>query len=142
MKAGHGLAIWGARLRAIYGDRAGTEFRREIFVRLNIPPSESLLGGVSQPLSGQQVRDLLLKLAGSESVARITRQAVEELQPSRPDVVFLDIGIPGMSGFDLLDGLGDAQPLVVFTTAYDRYALDAFRVNSIDYFLSRWSPHS
>jgi len=50
-------------------------------------------------------------------------------------VLFLDIEMPGLSGFDLLERLGPPQPLVVFTTAYDQYALDAFKVNSIDYLL-------
>jgi two-component system LytT family response regulator len=46
-------------------------------------------------------------------------------------VLFLDIQMPGLSGLELLAELPE-QPLVVFTTAYDRYALDAFKVNSID----------
>ena len=51
-----------------------------------------------------------------------------------PDVLFLDIQMPGMTGFEMLSLL-DPQPLVVFTTAYDQYALQAFEVNSIDYLL-------
>jgi two-component system LytT family response regulator len=50
------------------------------------------------------------------------------------DVLFLDIEMPGMNGFEML-GMMEQQPLVVFTTAYDRYALRAFEVNSIDYLL-------
>jgi two-component system LytT family response regulator len=50
------------------------------------------------------------------------------------DVLFLDIQMPGLSGFETLAML-NPQPLVVFTTAYDRYALQAFEVNSIDYLL-------
>jgi two-component system LytT family response regulator len=50
------------------------------------------------------------------------------------DVLFLDIQMPGMNGFEML-GMLDPQPLVVFTTAYDQYALKAFEVNSIDYLL-------
>jgi two-component system LytT family response regulator len=49
-------------------------------------------------------------------------------------VLFLDIQMPGMTGFEML-GMLDPQPLVVFTTAYDQYALQAFEVNSIDYLL-------
>ena len=51
-----------------------------------------------------------------------------------PDVLFLDIQMPGMNGFEMLS-LMDPQPIVVFTTAYDQYALRAFEVNSIDYLL-------
>jgi len=50
------------------------------------------------------------------------------------DVLFLDIQMPGMTGFEML-GMMEQQPLVVFTTAYDQYALQAFQVNSIDYLL-------
>jgi two-component system, LytTR family, response regulator len=62
-------------------------------------------------------------------------QALADLERLRPDVLFLDIEMPEMSGFDLLERLGAVQPLIVFTTAYDQYALDAFKVNSIDYLL-------
>jgi two-component system LytT family response regulator len=65
--------------------------------------------------------------------------AVEELRQRLPDVLFLDIHMPGLSGFELLAELPE-QPLVIFTTAYDRYALEAFRVNSIDYLLKPIEP--
>ena len=55
------------------------------------------------------------------------------------DVLFLDIQMPGLTGFELLEQL-DRPPLVVFTTAYDRYALDAFDVSSIDYLLKPIEP--
>jgi two-component system LytT family response regulator len=55
------------------------------------------------------------------------------------DVLFLDIQMPGLTGFELLEQL-DHAPLVVFTTAYDRYALDAFEVSSIDYLLKPIEP--
>ena len=60
--------------------------------------------------------------------------ALEAIEKTKPDLLFLDIEMPGMSGFELLAQL-NAQPLVVFTTAYDRYALEAFGVNSVDYLL-------
>jgi two-component system LytT family response regulator len=55
------------------------------------------------------------------------------------DVLFLDIQMPGMTGFDLLAQLPE-QPFVIFTTAYDEYALRAFEVNSIDYLLKPIEP--
>src|SRR5262245_28902150 len=55
------------------------------------------------------------------------------------DVLFLDIQMPGMTGFQLLERL-DADVPVVFTTAYDRYALNAFEVNSVDYLLKPIEP--
>ena len=66
------------------------------------------------------------------------RQAVESIQKEKPDLVFLDIQMPRVSGVEvceaLLDG-GDTLPLVIFVTAYDEYALQAFEVHAIDYLL-------
>jgi two-component system LytT family response regulator len=61
-----------------------------------------------------------------EAVAYLTREPV--------DVLFLDIQMPGMNGFEMLARLPD-EPVVIFTTAFDQYALRAFEVNSIDYLL-------
>jgi two-component system LytT family response regulator len=61
-------------------------------------------------------------------------EAVKFLLQKPVDAVFLDIQMPGMTGFDLLQKL-PKEPAVVFTTAYDRFALEAFEVNSIDYLL-------
>jgi two-component system LytT family response regulator len=56
------------------------------------------------------------------------------LSPASVDALFLDIQMPGMTGFEML-AMMDPQPMVVFTTAYDQYALQAFEVNSVDYLL-------
>lgn len=61
-------------------------------------------------------------------------QAAGEIELLRPDVLFLDIQMPEVTGFELLSRL-EVQPLVIFTTAYDQYALRAFEVNSVDYLL-------
>jgi two-component system, LytTR family, response regulator len=64
------------------------------------------------------------------------REAVGTLQRERPDLVFLDIQMPGLSGFDVLAHLPrDLLPLVVFVTAYDQYAVQAFEARAIDYLL-------
>src|SRR4051794_38172623 len=55
------------------------------------------------------------------------------------DVLFLDIQMPGLTGFELLDQI-EQPPVVVFTTAYDAYALDAFETNAIDYLLKPIEP--
>jgi len=65
--------------------------------------------------------------------------AIEAIQAASPDVLFLDIQMPGLTGFDLL-GRVERQPFVIFTTAYDQYALKAFEVNSIDYLLKPVEP--
>ncbi len=72
-----------------------------------------------------------VRLAGS---AIDPETALAELGDREVDVLFLDIQMPGLTGFDLLERLDRDVP-VIFTTAYDRYALDAFAVNSIDYLL-------
>jgi two-component system LytT family response regulator len=60
--------------------------------------------------------------------------AIPAIIQAKPDVLFLDIEMPGMNGFQMLSQL-EPQSLIVFTTAYDRYALEAFGVNSVDYLL-------
>jgi len=90
-----------------------------------------------EPLAITRLRRLL-EATGRVEIAGTSGdpgQALAEVERLRPDVLFLDIEMPEMSGFDFLGRLGAAQPLTVFTTAYDQYALDAFKVNSIDYLL-------
>jgi two-component system LytT family response regulator len=65
--------------------------------------------------------------------------AIKALSADLPDVLFLDIQMPEMNGFDVLAAL-KRQPIVVFTTAYDQYALKAFEVNSVDYLLKPVEP--
>jgi two-component system LytT family response regulator len=60
--------------------------------------------------------------------------AIEKIEALKPDVLFLDIQMPGKNGFEMLEAL-DLVPKVVFTTAYDEYALKAFEVNALDYLL-------
>lgn len=59
-------------------------------------------------------------------------EALEKIEELKPDLVFLDIQMPGKTGFDLLEDLIDV-PYVIFATAYDEYALKAFEVNALDY---------
>jgi two-component system, LytTR family, response regulator len=66
-------------------------------------------------------------------------EALASLRGAQLDVLFVDVQMPGMTGFELLDQLNRDIP-VVFTTAYDRYALEAFAVNSIDYLLKPVEP--
>jgi len=65
--------------------------------------------------------------------------AKEKIEKLQPDVIFLDIQMPEKTGFDLLEEL-DHVPHVVFTTAYDEYALQAFQVNALDYLLKPIQP--
>ena len=61
--------------------------------------------------------------------------AVEMVHDLEPDLLFLDIQMPGMDGFGVLEALGDDLPEVIFVTAYDAHAIQAFRVNAVDYLL-------
>jgi two-component system LytT family response regulator len=67
--------------------------------------------------------------------ARHADEARQRIQELRPDVLFLDIHMPGQTGFELLASLEGPAPHVIFTTAYDQYALKAFEVNALDYLL-------
>jgi two-component system, LytTR family, response regulator len=62
-------------------------------------------------------------------------EAVNRIEAEQPDLIFLDIQMPGLSGFEVLEALGAARPQVIFTTAYDEYAVRAFEVRALDYLL-------
>lgn len=91
-----------------------------------------------EPLARERIRSLL----GSEPDVEIVGEcadgpaAVEAVTRTQPDLIFLDVQMPGMSGFDVLHELnGTRLPLVIFVTAYDRHALKAFEVHALDYLL-------
>ncbi|HEV2708372.1 MAG TPA: response regulator [Pyrinomonadaceae bacterium] len=94
-----------------------------------------------EPLALKRLSRLLKATGGVEIVGSSTNpgEALKALPAERVDVLFLDIQMPGMNGFELLAKL-DSQPMVIFTTAHDRYALQAFEVNSIDYLLKPIEP--
>ena len=73
-----------------------------------------------------------VEIIGTASSAKEAKKLILEL---RPDIVFLDIEMPGGSGFDLLDSLDEIKFSIIFTTAYDEYALKAFKVNALAYLL-------
>lgn len=92
-------------------------------------------------LARQELRRLLAAHAEIEIVgeARTGEAALALIARLEPDVLFLDIRMPGMSGFDLLQRLDDV-PQVIFTTAYDEYALKAFEVSALDYLVKPVAP--
>jgi len=92
-------------------------------------------------IARQELRRLLaahpeIEIAGE---AQNGEQALELIPKLAPDVIFLDIQMPGMTGFELLVKLDDV-PQIVFTTAYDQYAIRAFEVNALDYLLKPIAP--
>lgn len=94
-----------------------------------------------EPLAVERLKRLLAKTGRVEIVGAATdpEAAIEDLRRAEVDALFLDIQMPGLTGFELLARLS-SQPLVVFTTAYDQYALRAFEVNSVDYLLKPVDP--
>ena len=89
-----------------------------------------------EPLGRQRIEDLVRKdpsieVAGSAADGTAAVQAIRTL---RPDLVFLDVQMPGMSGLDVIRELGpDEMPATVLVTAYDKHALEAYQLAAIDY---------
>ena len=92
-------------------------------------------------LARNELRKLLIDFPEIEVVAEgaNANEGLEKIESINPDLVFLDIQMPGKTGFDMLAEL-DKAPHVIFTTAYDEYALKAFEVNALDYLLKPVEP--
>ena len=91
-----------------------------------------------EPVARSNLRVLLGRDAEVELVGECGsgREAVEEIQKKKPELVFLDVQMPEWDGFDVLERLGaSAPPALVFVTAYDQYALQAFEAGALDYLL-------
>ncbi|HKP76672.1 MAG TPA: response regulator, partial [Longimicrobiaceae bacterium] len=95
-----------------------------------------------EPPALRRLRGLLVDDAEIEIAGEFTdpAEALEGIAALRPDVVFLDIQMPGMTGLELARELGPGPPLVVFVTAYDQHALAAFDVHAFDYLLKPIDP--
>ncbi len=96
-----------------------------------------------EPLALDRLRRLLERTGRVEIIGSTTEpeEAVAALAADPPEVCFLDIQMPRLNGFEVLSRLR-TQPIVIFTTAYDQYALQAFGVNSVDYLLKPVEPDS
>jgi DNA-binding LytR/AlgR family response regulator len=93
-----------------------------------------------EPLARQELLYLLQSAEGVEVVAQGSNgiEAVELVRAHKPDVVFLDVQMPGLDGFAALKKMIDKKmglPQIVFATAFDQYAVRAFEVNAVDYLL-------
>lgn len=93
------------------------------------------------------VRERMVQLLNARDDIRVVgtaadgREALEEILRTTPDLVFLDIQMPELTGFQVLAALADEhRPEIVFVTAYDEFALDAFEVNAVDYILKPIRP--
>ena len=89
----------------------------------------------------QPARERLRQLLGAHNDVEVVGEAEDGLQAAEriaelaPDLVLLDIQMPGASGLDVAASLGPPRPAVIFCTAYDQYAVDAFELSAIDYLL-------
>jgi two-component system, LytTR family, response regulator len=92
-------------------------------------------------LARNELKKLLLDYPQIEIIdeAANATEGIEKIELHNPDLIFLDIQMPGKTGFDLLQEL-DKAPHVIFTTAYDEYALKAFDVNALDYLMKPIEP--
>jgi two-component system LytT family response regulator len=97
-------------------------------------------------LARQKLRQLLrdetdVEIAGESASASET---IELVRATKPDLLFLDIRMPGMDGFDVINELSVSSehplPRIIFTTAYDQYAVRAFEIHAVDYLLKPFAP--
>jgi two-component system LytT family response regulator len=91
-----------------------------------------------EPLARRRIRMLLENLDNLELVGEVSngRSAIEFILNKQPDLVFLDIQMPELNGFEVIKAIGVSRmPAVIFVTAYDRYAIEAFEIHAVDYLL-------
>ena len=91
-----------------------------------------------EPLARRRIRKLLSRDADVEVIGDCTNgyEAIDTIAREKPDLVFLDVQMPEVDGFAVLEGIDRrALPFVIFVTAYDQYALKAFEVSAVDYLL-------
>jgi two-component system, LytTR family, response regulator len=95
-----------------------------------------------EALARMLIREHLGKLADVEVIGEAANgfEAVKLCEESLPDLMLLDIQMPKLSGFEVLELLGPRAPAVIFVTAYDEYALRAFQVHAVDYLLKPVEP--
>lgn len=92
-------------------------------------------------LARNELRKLLADHPEIEVVAEAANanEGIEKIHELQPDLIFLDIQMPGKTGFDMLEEL-DRAPAIIFTTAYDEFAIKAFEFNALDYLMKPVEP--
>lgn len=95
-----------------------------------------------EPLARTALKLSLEEIDGIEIIAECAdgREALKAVRELKPDLLFLDIQMPGLNGFDVLEVLGKDAPPVIFVTAYDAYAVKAFEARALDYLLKPVRP--
>ena len=89
-----------------------------------------------EPLARELLKEFLATMPELNLLGECAKgtEAVTKIDELKPDLIFLDVQMPGMNGFDVLDEITH-DPFVIFTTAYDQYAIKAFEKNAVDYLL-------
>ena len=111
---------------------AGTDPFAELTMKLRVIIADD------EPLARERVRSFLAEEPDIEVVAECAdgAQTVAALEQHRPDLLFLDVQMPRLNGFEVLEAADPAAvPIVIFTTAHDAHAIRAFEVNAVDYLL-------
>lgn len=96
-----------------------------------------------EPLARQRIRMLLEEEKDVQLIGEFQngKEALPPIQEHKPDLIFLDVQMPEMDGFQMLSQLSKEDlPIIIFTTAYDQYALQAFEIHAIDYLLKPFKP--
>lgn len=90
-----------------------------------------------EPPGRQKIREMVQEEPDVDVIGECTNgiEAVQAIRKQRPDLVFLDVQMPELDGFGVVESLGPAMPTVIFVTAYDQYALQAFEVHALDYLM-------
>lgn len=90
-----------------------------------------------EELAINRLKRLLTKYETFEIIGTASNgiEAVKEINRLQPDIIFLDIQMPGLNGFQVLEAINEPKPKVIFATAFDQYAIKAFEENSLDYLL-------
>jgi two-component system, LytTR family, response regulator len=90
-----------------------------------------------EPLARQRIEDLLAKEENVQVIGTAASgpDAVDAIRSLNPDLVFLDVQMPGMSGIEVAETVGDDMPPIIFVTAYDKFAINAFDLAAVDYLL-------
>ena len=96
-----------------------------------------------EPLARTRMKRMLQNIGNIEIAGECAngRQAVEQIPKIKPDVLLLDVQMPEMNGFQVLESLGKNMPYVIFVTAYDQYAIQAFEVYALDYLLKPFNEN-
>lgn len=105
-------------------------------------PDLRVLVADDEPPARQRLTDLLARHGDVEVVGEAATgvEAAASIRALRPDLVFLDVQMPGMTGLDVVREVGpEAMPAVVFVTAYDRHAVEAFELAALDYLLKPYT---